>query len=77
MFAGLFFQLFSVLAEYMAEGAGIVQVTCSNCSRGLSVNAIKCPHCGKYHTKALVKYGCAIIYVIIVTIVYYKWVAIK
>ncbi len=55
----------------------MVQITCSNCNRGLSVNAIKCSHCGKYNTKGLVKYGFAIFYVILVTIVYYKWMGNK
>jgi hypothetical protein len=50
-------------------------IVCSKCSKELSGNAIKCPHCGEYNRKGLLKYGFALLYVIVVTIVYYRWMA--
>jgi hypothetical protein len=51
----------------------MLKIDCSNCGRGVSSNAFKCPYCGEFNVKALIRYGFAILYVILVTIVYYWW----
>lgn len=51
----------------------MAQNICTKCNRILSVNAVRCGVCGQYVTKNLVKFGFALLYVVIVTVVYYKW----
>ncbi len=51
----------------------MAQITCTKCSRELSRNAVKCSYCGQYSFKGSIKYVFALIYVILVTIMYYKW----
>ena len=50
-------------------------IVCSKCSSELSDKSFKCPGCGQYNVKGLAKYGFALLYVIVVTIVYYRWMA--
>ncbi len=53
----------------------MAQNICAKCNQGLTPNAVKCPQCGEYNVKGLMKYGFALLYLIVVTIVYYRWIA--
>ncbi len=51
----------------------MAQNICIKCNRELSANAIRCPACGQYISKNLFKFGFAVLYVILVTVFYYRW----
>ncbi|MBI5482850.1 MAG: zinc ribbon domain-containing protein [Deltaproteobacteria bacterium] len=47
--------------------------SCPKCNRELSANAVRCPACGQYIARNIVKFGFAALYVILVTVFYYRW----